>query len=172
MKIRAFFVIGLVLLFSSVPAAFGQDLTIILVRHAERDASPAMNRFDPDLAPEGRQRALKLYETLKKYNPEQIFSTNYRRTRFTVDPLATNQNEKFRIFVQAYDPAKLDVFAEQLVKSPAKTIVVAGHSNTTPKLANLLLKQEKYKDLDESVYNKIFIIRIKGNKVTDEVIEY
>jgi 2,3-bisphosphoglycerate-dependent phosphoglycerate mutase len=149
-----------------------QNMTIILVRHAEKDSSPTMNRFDPDLAPEGRQRALKLFETVKNYKPQRIFSTNLRRTRFTVDPLATNLNEKFRIYVEAYNPGELEAFVGQLLKLNAKTILVVGHSNTTPQLANLLIKQEKYKDLGDGVYNKIYIIRIKGKKVTDEVIEY
>ena len=149
-----------------------QDMTIILVRHAEKDASPTMNRFDPVLSPEGRQRAVKLFETVKSYKPQQIFSTNLLRTRLTVDSLATNLNEKFRIFVEAYNPSELEAFANKLLAIQTKCILVVGHSNTTPKLANLLLKQEKYQDLPETEYRKIFIIRIKGKKITDEVIEY
>ena len=151
---------------------YAQNMTIILVRHAEKDASPMMNKFDPDLSPEGRSRAFKLFETVKTYKPERIFSTNLRRTRFTVDPLATNLNEKFRMFVEAYNPAGLEAFAAQLLKLSSKTILVVGHSNTTPKLANLILKQEKYQELPDSEYRKIFIIRIKGKKITDEVFEY
>jgi 2,3-bisphosphoglycerate-dependent phosphoglycerate mutase len=151
---------------------WAQDLTIILVRHAEKDASPTMVRADPDLSPEGRLRAAKFFETIKKYHPEQIFTTNFRRTRLTVDPLATNQNENYRMFVEAYNPMELEALADKLLKLKTKCVVVAGHSNTTPQLANLLLKQQKYKDLDETVYNKIFIIRVKGKKITDEVIEY
>lgn len=151
---------------------FAQDLTIILVRHAEKDASENMVKADPELSPEGRQRAIKFFETVKKFKPQHIFSTNLRRTRFTADPLATNLNEKFRMFVQSYDPAKLQDFANLLLTLKTKSIVVVGHSNTTPRLANLLIKQDKYKDLDESVYNQIYIIRIKGKKITDEVIEY
>jgi 2,3-bisphosphoglycerate-dependent phosphoglycerate mutase len=160
------------LLFLNAGQLFAQDLTIILVRHAEKDASPSMVRADPDLSPEGKQRALKFFEVVKKYNPQQIFTTNYRRTRLTVDPLASNQNEKYRMWVEAYNPAEQDTFAQKLLGLKVKTVVVVGHSNTIPQLANLLLKQQKYKDLDDSVYNKIFIIRVKGAKVTDEVIEY
>ena len=151
---------------------FAQDLTIILVRHAEKDASPSQVRADPTLSAEGKQRAVKLFETVRKYNPQHIFTTNFLRTRLTADPLATNQNEKYRMFVEAYNPSELEAFAEKLLNLKARSVVVVGHSNTTPQLANLLIKQQKYKDLDETVYNKLFIIRVKGNKVTDEVIEY
>ena len=149
-----------------------QNMTIILVRHAEKDASPMMNRFDPDLSPEGKTRAAKLLDVVKIYKPERIFSTNLKRTKFTVDPTATNLNEKYRIFVEVYNPAELESFAKQLTNTNSKSILVVGHSNTTPTLANLLIKQDKYKDLGESVYNKIYIIRIRGNKITDEMIEY
>jgi len=160
----------LFLLFTT--SANAQNLTIILVRHAEKDTSPAMNPADPNLSPEGRKRAAIFFETVKKYGTRRIFSTNLRRTRLTAEPLATNQNEKFRIFVEAYDPKDLPAFAKFLVNLKAKCIVVVGHSNTTPRLANLLIKQEKYKDLDDAVYNKIFIIRIRGKKISEEVIEY
>lgn len=159
---------SLLIFFSVSLNVFGQDLTIILVRHAEKDA----NRFDPALSPEGTQRAVKFFETVKKYNPQQIFSTGYKRTRFTAEPLAVNQNEKYRMYIGAYNPSELEKFAAQLLTLKAKCVVVVGHSNTTPKLANALLKQEKYKELDESVYNKIYIIKVKGKKITDEVIEY
>jgi hypothetical protein len=54
-----------------------------------------------------------------------------------------------------------------------KTIVVAGHSNTTPALVNLLLGAEKYKALDDTVYSKIWILTIKEDgRVDDKIIEY
>ena len=149
-----------------------KEMTIILVRHAEKDISPTFNKADPVLSPEGRQRAVKLFETLKSYKPERIYSTNLLRTRMTVDPLATNLHEKSRVWVEAYNPAELETFASKLLGLKSKTILVVGHSNTTPKLANLLIKQEKYQELPDNEYRKIFIIRIKGKKVTDEVIEY
>ncbi|NJM52323.1 MAG: hypothetical protein HC846_02360 [Blastocatellia bacterium] len=73
------------LLFTFLSAnLFAQDKTIILVRHAEKDASPTMNRFDPVLSPEGKQRAIRLFETVKSYKPEQIF----------FDQLAANKNDR------------------------------------------------------------------------------
>lgn len=149
-------------------SAYSQDITYILVRHGEKDS----NRFDPALSAEGQARANRFFEVIKKYNPDQIFSTPYKRTRLTVDPLATNLNGKYRIFVQSYDGSELEKFAQQLLQLKAKCVVIAGHSNTTPILANLLIKEEKYPDLGESVYNKIYIIKIKGTKITHEVIDY
>ncbi len=151
---------------------YAQNKTIILVRHAEKDTSATQNKSDPDLTDSGKQRAERLFALLKPYKPQHIFSTNYKRTRFTVDPLATNLNEKYRMFVEAYNPSDLGKFAEYLMFLNSKVILVAGHSNTTPLLANLLIKQEKYKELPDSEYSKIFIIRFKKNQIIDEVITY
>ncbi|MGI8468881.1 MAG: SixA phosphatase family protein [Pyrinomonadaceae bacterium] len=171
MKIIVFLFCGLLFAFSGINL-FAQDMTIILLRHAEKDVSPQANKYDPDLTAAGKERAERLVETIRKYKPEQIFSTNYKRARETVDPLAENLNEKYRIQVQSYDFDELEAFADTLLKSNARTIVVVGHNNTTPALANLLIKQNKYKDLQDSEYDKIFIIKIKNGKVKDTVIEY
>jgi broad specificity phosphatase PhoE len=72
--------------------------------------------------------------------------------------------------IQLYTPSK--TFAEQLLQQKGKTILVVGHSNTIPALANALLKEQKFKDLDDSVYNKIFIVTITGDKAEVKVLEY
>lgn len=63
-------------------------------------------------------------------------------------------------------------FAEELRLQKGKTIVVAGHSNTTPALVNALLKEKKYESLPDSVYNKFWIVTLDGDKITDKLIEY
>lgn len=154
------------------------EITYILLRHAEKDTSPTANKADVDLTPQGRERALRFFETVKEYKPEQIFSTIFRRTRETVTPLAQNLNPDYRLMIQIYDYAEIDEFAEKLLKLNAKTVVVAGHNNTTPQLANLLIKQEKYTLLPETEYGKIFIIKIKRKNgrmtkvIEDKVINY
>ena len=154
MKILVIFFLTII----SFTSVSSQDITYILVRHGEKDPG----RYDPALAPEGKIRATRFFEVIKKYHPDQIFSSPYKRTRSTVEPLAINLNAKYRMFIQNYDPSELEDFAQKLLQLKAKCVVISGHSNTTPKLTNLLLKKEKYPDLGESVYNKIYIIRIKG----------
>lgn len=175
MKKIAFIFIGL-LLFVSAANCYAQsrDLTIILLRHAEKAAPTSMmTKDDPELSEAGRQRAARLVETIKKYRPTQIYSTTYKRTRATVTPLSEQTVPAgYKRQVQFYDHNELEAFAEQLLKTPSGTIVVVGHNTTTPTLANLLLKKEKYKYLQDNEYDKIFIIRIKGDKITDEMITY
>ncbi len=164
-----YFVLAIACLFTVVLSA--QQTTYILLRHAEKDTTTAgsttMNA-DPPLSKAGEVRALKLLAVLKKYTPNTIYSTNFIRTRNTVTPLA-NQH---KLNLTLYNHKELKAFADMLLLEKDKTIVVAGHSNTTPSLVNLLIKQNEYKALDESVYNKIYIVTITPQKTEVEVVEY
>jgi 2,3-bisphosphoglycerate-dependent phosphoglycerate mutase len=172
MKIIASLFFGLILCTFAGTRLYAQDITIILLRHAEKDVSASANKADPELTAEGQKRAERLVETVKKYQPEQIFSTIFKRARNTATPLAENLNPNYRLQIQFYDYAELEKLAERLLKLKVKSVVVVGHNTTTPELANLLIKQNKYKALDDNEYNKIWIIKIKKNKVVDKVIEY
>lgn len=179
MKIIVYFLSGLLLILSAGGSLFAQngEITIILLRHAEKDVSSGANKADPNLTAEGRQRAERLFETIKDYQPDQIFSTIFKRAKETVTPLAVNLNADYRLQIQFYDYTELEDFAKQLLNLKAKTVVVAGHNSTTPELANLLIGQNKYQILGESEYDKIWIIKIKRKKgkpynIEDKVIRY
>ncbi len=148
-----------------------QTTTFILLRHAEKDTSHAgspMMKADPPLSKAGEARAERLLEVLKEYNPDMIYSTNYIRTKATATPLA----KKFSKEIQIYDPKNLAAFAEQIMQQTGKTVVVIGHSNTTPALVNLLIKEAKYPNLDESVYNQLWIVTIENGKSNAKIIAY
>jgi broad specificity phosphatase PhoE len=151
--------------------SIAQKTTYILIRHAEKDTTAAgsttMNA-NPPLSKIGENRAVKLINALKDYKVDSIYSTNYLRTTSTVQPLA----QKFKKEILVYNPKDLKIFAEKLLQEKNKTFVIVGHSNTTPALVNMLINKEKYKPLDESVYNKIFIITITSQKTTVDVTEY
>ncbi len=172
MKFFVSFFLGLFLFAFASENIYAQNITIILLRHAEKDTSATANKADPELTADGQKRAERLVETLKTYKPQQIFSTAFIRTRATVAPLAENLNTDYRLQTQFYDFNELEEFARQLLKLKVKSVVVVGHNTTTPELANLLIKQNKYKDLADDEYNKIWIIKIRGKKIEDRVIEY
>jgi broad specificity phosphatase PhoE len=148
-----------------------QTTTVILLRHAEKDTTLPNStnmKADPPLTKAGEARAVQLLTTLKDFKPDIIYSTNYIRTKATVTPLA----QKFAKDIIFYNSSDLVKFAEELRLQKGKTIVVAGHSNTTPALVNALLKEKKYESLPDSVYNKLWIVTIDGDNVTDKLIEY
>ncbi len=152
---------GVINLYAQQPA---ETITIILLRHAEKDTVGT----DPMLSAPGVLRAERLPAVFKDVTPDAMYSTPYKRTQQTLATWAklTGKN------ILSYDQKNLRGFAEELKAMKGKTIVVAGHSNTTPMLVNLILGSSKYEALDESVYNKAWVVIIKDGVATDKIIEY
>jgi 2,3-bisphosphoglycerate-dependent phosphoglycerate mutase len=138
-------------------AAQSPTKTIVLVRHAERDGTMA-NNPDPELSPEGRARAIRLVNAIKKYKPHEIFSTNYKRTRLTAEPTANSRKKQ----IQTYDPAKQSELVDKIMASKTDHYLIVGHSNTIPALANLLAKKEIFRNLLETEYGVFWVIRMKN----------
>ena len=154
-------------------ALHAQKQRFIIIRHAEKDTTvkgSQMMQADPPLNAKGQARAQSLIGKFKKYKISKIYSTNYNRTKSTVLPLA-NANA---LSINEYDPRKLQAFVEELKTTAnySKTILIVGHSNTSPKLVNLLLGKEVYKDLDDSVYNQYWIVKLNGSRKHAKVITY
>ena len=165
MKLFTLIVFAFVLV-CGVEGISAQTKTIILVRHAEKADATSQ---DPELSADGKQRAERLVKVAGKYKPGAFHSTNFKRTRDTITPLATKRSKQ----VETYDPRNPNALVEAIMKSRVKRHIVAGHSNTVPGLANLIAKKEVFKNLDESEYGVLWVIRIKDGKVRKtEVIPY
>ena len=85
MKITFIVLAGFFLFALAGNNVFGQhrNLTIILLRHAEKDTSPNADKVNPDLSADGKLRAQKLVKIIKKYKPDAIFSSDFVRTKLT-----------------------------------------------------------------------------------------
>lgn len=142
-----------------------REITFILVRHAEKVDDSA----DPELSPAGKERAERLVRTVGKYRPGAFYSTNYKRTRDTIAPLAQKRKKE----VQVYDPRKPQELIDNILKGGTKRFLISGHSNTVPALANLIAKKELFKNLVDSEYSVIWLIKVKrGKLVKFELLEY
>lgn len=145
-----------VCIFGQVGVAQSDNKTIVLVRHTEKDASDPKNG-DPDLSVEGRERALRLMNIAKRYKPHEIFSTNFKRTRQTAEPIAAYRKKE----IQTYDPTKPADLVAKIMASTTDHNLIVGHSNTIPGLANLFAKKEIFRNLVETEYGVIWVIRLK-----------
>lgn len=141
----------LLLLFSLL--TYGQETTtFVLVRHAEK-ASDGTN--DPALTIEGEKRAEKLAELFSKANITAIYSTNFERTKMTVAPLAKNKG----LEIQMYDWKNPKSLLNKILDdNPGGTVVISGHSNTTPILANFLTGNSNLPNFSDDDYGNILII--------------
>ena len=152
--------------FASVNSASSQTKTIVLVRHAEKADATSQ---DPELSTAGKERAQRLVKKVNKYRPKEIYSTDFKRTRDTVQPIATKRH----LQIQSYDARKQNELAAKILASPNKRVLVSGHSNTVPGLANLLAKKELFKNLDDAEYGAIWVIRIKKGELQKvEILSY
>ena len=144
------------LFFCSSLFLFAQQTTIILVRHAETFEGGSERMLNEV----GKKRALKLKETLQNVQLDAIYSTDLNRTKQTAHPIAIAKG----LDIKLYDPTNLNPFAADLLKDHVgETILVSGHSNTTPQLVNALIGEKKYEDLDETEFYHLFILNFSPN---------
>jgi 2,3-bisphosphoglycerate-dependent phosphoglycerate mutase len=137
--------------------------TFILVRHAEK-ASDGTN--DPELKPEGVKRAESFAALFAKTDVTAIYSTNYKRTRSTVTPIANSKG----ITLEPYSAMKVAELQSLLTKHNGGTVVIAGHSNTIPEIANALIGEKKFEQFADDDYGNILVISVttigKNAKIT------
>lgn len=138
---------------AEAPETEARELTTIyLVRHAEKEGGE-----DPELTSAGRQRAQHLRDELSGVQLAAVYSTDTRRTRATAEPTATAQ----QLTIRDYDSTQLSALAERLQKEhKGQTVLVVGHSNTTPALANIILGSQELADFDEEDYGNLLIVTV------------
>jgi broad specificity phosphatase PhoE len=141
---------------------FAQDkiTTIILVRHAEKEVSTDK---DPDLSAAGKQRALKLAEMLSKTQLDAVYSTHFKRTESTVAMVAGEH----QLTIANYN-GKADELDAILAKHAGQTILICGHSNTTPAFVNELIGKDDYKTFDDTDYGNFIIVTL-SEKINPKV---
>ena len=127
--------------------------TFILVRHAEKSKDDPR---DPSLSEEGIKRAESLDAMLKQADIAALYSSPYKRTRSTVQPIADAKG----LEVNTYDPRSAAFLEDIMTKFKGKTIVISGHSNTTPNVVNALIGEDRFKQLSEDDYGKIYIVSV------------
>jgi broad specificity phosphatase PhoE len=145
------------LIFSALAVHAQESITtFILLRHAEKDLTQSTN--DPDLSEEGKMRANRLAQLFAETEVSAIYSTPYKRTRQTVAVLAANKN----LAITDYTANNEDELHRMLADHSGGTIVISGHSNTIPWMANKLIGMEKYRPLEDGDYDNIWVVNVIG----------
>ena len=142
--------------------SLAQDTTLttfILVRHAEKADDGTK---DPDLSPEGVKRAEALTNLLQNAHIDVVYTTNYKRTRNTVSPVARHHG----LEIQVYKPGDAAAIEKMLNDHPGQTILIGGHSNTIPGIANQLLGEKQFDDFNENDYGNVLIVSVASGTST------
>ena len=141
------------------------ETTYYLIRHAEKDRSDANNN-DPGLTEKGLERAKYWATYFSDKNINQIYSTDYNRTQLTSYYVSLD----YYLGVQYYEPNELYTEDFKLV-TKGEVILIVGHSNTIPQLVNNMIGENKYPDMDDFDNSSLYIVKIKGDNISSEVIK-
>jgi broad specificity phosphatase PhoE len=128
--------------------------TIILVRHAERNAG-----MTPDvlLTPRGEERARQLANILKDANIRAVYITEVRRTQQTAEPTA----QQFHLQPIAIPSKDVDTLVSQLQALPDdQTVLVVGHANTVPLVVERL--GGSVPAISDTEYDRMIVVVTKG----------
>ena len=149
---------------ASHAAAQTEPTVVYLVRHGEKVDDGA----DPQLAQEGHAWAALLADLLADAGITHIHSSDFIRTRDTAGPLT----ERLGLSTLIYDPRDLEGLAALLRDTPGRHLV-SGHSNTTPRLVELL-GGDPHTPIDEpSEYDRLYVVTLlPGNRASSVLLRY
>ncbi|GAB3982836.1 phosphoglycerate mutase family protein [Spirosoma terrae] len=126
--------------------------TVYIVRHGEK-----VNESDTtNLSPAGFARAAALADTLATRGIDSIFSTPYRRTHQTIEPLA----KRIGLSITDYPAKPMEAIVDRVKKIRNKTVVVAGHSNTILEIARGLGARPTMAKIESGDFDNLLKVRI------------
>ncbi len=138
--------------------------TYYLIRHAEKDRTNP-DDDDPNLDEDGIRRAQKWSSIFSEIELDAIYSSDFKRTQQTAKPTADSRNFP----VNSYDPH--EVYETNFFDiTEGLQVLVVGHSNTIPKLANFLLKEERYENIPDSIDGRLYIVTKSGDQVSSMIL--
>jgi broad specificity phosphatase PhoE len=132
--------------------------TVVLVRHAEKAATPA---DDPPLTAIGEARAKDLWAAMRDAGVSVVITTQFARTRATGQPTASALGLTPTV-VPATSPTHIQDVVSEIRKHPGKTVLVVGHSNTVPAIVEAL-GAKRPSAICDATYDDMFVVTIASD---------
>lgn len=109
-----------------------QNYEVFVMRHLPKEISTELPvNKDPELSILGKEMAIQLSELSFMSKIDAAFSTDYLRTKQSINPSA----QKYDFDVYIYDPRNNPLLVERVYKEfCGKSIMIIGHSNTVPSI--------------------------------------
>ena len=140
---------------------FSPVTTVLIIRHAEKGATPAN---DPPLSTDGQARAQTLARLAGEANVRAVYATEFARTQQTVQPLAT----QLGLSVTQIAASDADALVNNILSNHrGEVVVVAGHSNTVPIIIEKLQGGQIH-PIADTEFDKLYIVtvyRLRRTKV-------
>jgi 2,3-bisphosphoglycerate-dependent phosphoglycerate mutase len=130
---------------------------IYLIRHAEKDTA----KNDPYLNKTGLDRAAKLTQIMRQTFLDGVYTTYSNRTVQTIDSITQYKGLSMQIYSNESLKAR---FSEVKTSPELNRVLVVGHSNNIPAIANYLSESKYFtKIIDEKVFDNFYIVtRYRG----------
>ncbi|HSK63907.1 MAG TPA: phosphoglycerate mutase family protein [Pyrinomonadaceae bacterium] len=140
--------------------------TVFLIRHAERADEP---RQDPPLTEKGTARSQKLARLLGAAGIKAIYTSQFARTKLTVEPLAKQLGITPTALSLKLDPSNPRQIAEESTKETVDkilshaggSVLIVGHSNSIPDVVKML-GADVTPTIDEKKFDDLFIVTVYG----------
>ncbi|WP_221030683.1 SixA phosphatase family protein [Actomonas aquatica] len=146
-----FFGLLVALLLSLGGLAAAMPTTVLLVRHAEKVDDGTK---DPVLSDAGQARAIALAEVAREHGVTHVFTSQYQRTILTGAPAAEVCGARATVM----DASKADDLLAAVRALPAEAVVlIVGHSNTVPPLAEKL-GAVSVAPMTEAEYDRLLVL--------------
>lgn len=140
----------------NITAQETETTTYYLIRHAEKIRKDKSNK-NPELTKQGHSRAENWSVVFENVDFDLVYSTKYHRTMQTAEPTAKKED----LEIQFYSPNNL-FDADFKTKTKGKTVLIVGHSNTTPQFVNDILEKHVYEQIDDSNNDNLYIVTVEG----------
>lgn len=128
-------------------------ITVVLVRHADIDLPPTST--DPPLNTGGHERAQALAHVAGAAGVATVLHSPLLRTKQTVAPLAA------RLGLQPREaPAPATLAQQVLAGELGEVILIAGHSNTVPRMIGALGVPAPLPSIGEHEFDNLFVVAI------------
>ncbi len=128
-----------------------QTTVVFVIRHAEKAGAN-----DAPLSAAGLARAQTLVHVAGEAGVEAIYATQFRRTRQTVEPLASHLG----ISITQVNANDVDGLIQQLWRDHAgRVVLIAGHSDTVPQIIEKL-GGGRIAPIAEDKFDNLFIVAI------------
>jgi broad specificity phosphatase PhoE len=151
----------LFIVLTSASVSLAQQTTVYFVRHAEKNMIDPSSK-DPELSGDGLKRTQDLVKFLRKEKIAAVFSTNYKRTIQTADPVAKKANKEVII----YDAGKINELVYRVTTEfKSKTVLIVGHSNTVLPMVKAFGGRPTIYEIKDNEYNYLFKVVIDGESV-------
>tara|TARA_R110001583_G_scaffold21479_2_gene81632 strand:+ start:7967 stop:8467 length:501 start_codon:yes stop_codon:yes gene_type:complete len=158
---KIFFLLFAFIYSLNIQAQESEVTTYYFIRHSEKVRKHTSDG-NPKLSKKGSKRAKNWSVAFENIPFDIIYATNYKRTIETATPTSKSKN----LEIQFYDPKKLynDEFKEH---TKGKTVLIVGHSNTTPQFVNKVLGSKKYADIEDNNNSNLYILTVTNNSISD-----